>query len=101
MKDSSEVRIAVIGQKDSVLAFRALGMDIFFTDENDGQVILSDLVKQGYPIILMTEHEYMLNTELVEKHNETAYPVILPVPDGISHYGIAMDKITANMERLK
>ena len=49
-------KIAVIGDKDSVLAFRALGVHVFTAIEgNDARRIIDKLAKEGYGIIYITE----------------------------------------------
>ena len=63
-------KIAVIGDKDSVLAFRALGVHVFTAIEgNDARKIVDKLAKDEYGIIFITE-------QLAQE-----------IPDTIAHYG--------------
>ena len=49
-------KIAVMGDRDSVLGFRALGLDVFFCDEAEaGRKTLHRLAQQDYAVIYITE----------------------------------------------
>jgi len=100
MKDSNENHIAVVGNKDTVLVFKALGMDVYFPNEdNSAASILKQLVEYGYRIILITEREAILAGNYIESLTTTPYPIILPIPDGVGNYGLAAGKIAANIEK--
>jgi len=100
MNDSNENHIAVIGDKDTVLVFKALGMDVYFPNEDvNSKEILKQLVEYGYHIILITEREAILAGDYIESLADMPYPIILPIPDGVGNYGLGMGKITANIEK--
>jgi len=100
MSDLNENHIAVVGDKDTVLAFKALGMDVYFPNEdNSAASILKQLVEFGYHIILITEREAILAGDYIESLADKPYPIILPIPDGVGNYGIAAGKISANIEK--
>ena len=49
-------KIAVIGDRDSVLGFRALGLDVFPTEDTDaGRRMLHRLAQEDYAVIYITE----------------------------------------------
>ena len=49
-------KIAVIGDRDSVLGFRALGLDVFPTEDTDaGRRTLHRLAQEDYAVIYITE----------------------------------------------
>src|SRR5699024_8853325 len=49
-------KIAVLGDRDSVLGFRALGLDTFFVeDTEEARHTLHRLARENYAIIYMTE----------------------------------------------
>ena len=48
-------KIAVIGDKDSVLAFKILGVDVFITlDGQEARKTIDRIAKKGYGIIFVT-----------------------------------------------
>ena len=100
MKDLSENHIAVVGDKDTVLVFKALGMDVYFPNEDTNSTgILKQLVEYGYHIILITEREAILAGDYIESLADNPYPIVLPIPDGVGNYGLAAGKIAANIEK--
>ena len=49
-------KIAVIGDRDSVLGFRALGLDVFPIEDTDaGRRTLHRLAQEDYAVIYITE----------------------------------------------
>ena len=62
-------KIAVMGDRDSVLGFRALGLDVFFCDEAEaGRKTLHRLAQQDYAVIYITEQlAQELDTRVIER----------------------------------
>ena len=49
-------KIAVLGDRDSVLGFRALGLDVFFADDAEtARKTLHRLAQESYAVIYVTE----------------------------------------------
>lgn len=84
-------RMGVIGDRDSVLAFKALGMEVFdaASGAEAGQ-ILRRLIREEFAVVLITEQLAAENAELIKKYKPTAYPAIIPVPgiDGTNGFGL-------------
>ena len=61
-------KIAVIGDRDSVLGFRALGLDVFPTEDTDaGRRTLHRLAQEDYAVIYITEQlAQQLTAEMAE-----------------------------------
>ena len=98
------MKIAAVGEKDAILVFKALGMDVFFATEADKiKKTILDLEEQGYSIIFITENEAIKVEAFLRTFDSKPYPVILSVPDGRSgtqeEGGFAIQKIIKNMER--
>jgi len=94
-------KFAVMGSKDAVLIFKALGMDVYFTDNINPQTVLYDLVSQQYPVILVTERDAHSIAGTIDKFASVPYPIILPIPDGISNLGRGNEILTANIEKAR
>ena len=98
MKNSS--RIAVIGERDSILAFKALGMDVFpCTETLNIKAIIRDLSEQEYSIILITENEAEKVEDYINRMKKQPYPIILPIPDGAHNTSFGMKKMYENIEK--
>lgn len=96
----TDVKVAAVGRHESILLFSAAGVKTVpaDTDEQAFQAVKS-LVKNGAQVIFLTENYAAALEEPLSRYRESAYPVILPVPEksGPTGYGIA--KINANMEK--
>ena len=51
-------KIAIVGDKDSVLAFKILGVDVYISlDAQEARKIIDRISKEGYGIIFVTEQD--------------------------------------------
>ena len=58
-------KIGVIGDRESVLGFKAIGLDVFpCSRSEDAEKVLHRLAKEGYAIIYITE---VLASEMIEE----------------------------------
>lgn len=88
-------KIAVMGDRDSIYGFAALGLDVFPISDNDsGAKTLRDLAERDYAVIYITEAlTKELETE-IDRYRENPLPAIIPIPGvhGNTGMGIAMVK---------
>jgi V/A-type H+-transporting ATPase subunit F len=94
-----EGKTAIIGNGESVLAFKAGGVDAFTAvDEKDARTLLRRLAK-SYKVIFITDDLARPLDDLIRRFNEQAYPIVVPVPseNGVSSY--ARDKMREETER--
>ena len=91
--------MAIIGDGDSILAFKAVGVEAFpVKDVKDAESTLKKLVKD-YKIIFVTENIAIGLDAIIKRYLSEPYPIIIPVPgeEGTNGYGLngikrAMDK---------
>jgi len=95
-----ENKIAAVGDKDTVLAFKALGFSTFYTTTADElkQTIL-DLDKKSYSLIFIPEYEAIRVEEFLRTYDTRPYPIILTIPDGRGDGNFAIQKLVQNMLR--
>lgn len=92
-------KIAVIGSKDSVLVFKAVGCDVFGVDnENKTRVALNKAISR-YKIILITDDYAKYVEDIISDTKTSAYPVVLVIPSGTKKSSYALDKINEDVER--
>ena len=92
-------RMAILGEGDSVLAFKAGGVDAYYaSDREQAKDILRKLAKE-YAVIFITEKLAGEMDDLLTKFNHSPYPVILPVPTGDGSDGYAKAKMKERMEK--
>lgn len=92
--------IGVIGDRDAVLLFKAVGLDVFFADDaTQASRTLSRLAREGYRVIFLTEQLYTQCSETVAKYQSEAFPAIIPIPGSESAQGVGMAELKANVEK--
>jgi len=92
-------KMAVIGDYDSILAFKAGGLDVFGVDNaKDAKDTIKKIAKD-YQIILLTDNYAKENAEYLKRFLEEPYPIILTIPSKDGDSGYAMDMIKEEMER--
>lgn len=78
------LKVAVMGDYDSIYGFGALGLDIYPADEKaEAAQILKKLADGTYPIIYITEALAEQIEEEIDRYKEMVSPAIILIP-GIS-----------------
>lgn len=95
-----QTKIAIIGDKGSVMGFKAVGFDVYEA-ENDSPIgeLVAGLAKNEYGIIFVTEELIASNYDVVETYKDDMLPAIIPVPSRNGSLNIGMDNIHKNVER--
>ncbi|SHI63274.1 V-type ATP synthase subunit F [Parasporobacterium paucivorans] len=77
-------KIAVLGDRDSIYGFAALGLDTYPVDDQEtGAATLKRLADSEYAVIYVTESlQNLLMTE-IDKYRTLRLPAIIPIP-GVS-----------------
>ena len=93
-------KIGVIGDRDSVLLFKAVGLDVFFEDEGvSANRTLHRLAREGYVTIFVTEKLFAACAETIEEFKSQAYPAIIPIPDNQGSHGVGEKILRQNVEK--
>jgi len=93
-------KLAAIGDKDTVLAFRALGIETFYaTEAHEIKKTIIELDTGDYTIIFITNECAAKVTEFLASFDEKPYPIILSIPDGQGGENFSIQRIIKNMER--
>jgi V/A-type H+-transporting ATPase subunit F len=93
-------KIGVIGEKDSIGCFRALGLDVFHEESARGIArTLDRMAKENYAVIFITEQAAALAQETIEKYKSLPFPAVIPIPSGKGSLGIGLSGIRKNVEK--
>ena len=93
-------KIGVIGDRASVLGFRAVGLDVFPTDDADeARKTLKRLAKEDFAIIYVTEQLYQYMQDEVDEYTDLRIPAIIPIPGRDGSLGIGMKSVKKSVER--
>lgn len=93
-------KIGVIGDRESILGFKAVGLDVFPVDDPDeARKILKRIAKEDFAIIYITEQLYQFMMEEVDEYTDSRLPAIIPIPGKDGTLGIGMTSVKKSVER--
>jgi len=92
-------KIGVIGDKDSVLGFKALGMDVFPAEGEEVKKAVNRLAHDEYAIIFITEQAASTAQETIDAYKTVPFPAIIPIPNNRGTNGMGMAAIRHNVEK--
>jgi V/A-type H+/Na+-transporting ATPase subunit F len=97
MRDSCEsgvYKIAVIGDTDSIIGFRALGAAVMeaATPGAAGD-LLRQAVDEGFAVIFITEPCFSANQDYIRSLRSRKLPAVIPIPSMAGVTGIGMAQV--------
>lgn len=93
-------KIGVIGDKDSVLGFSALGLSVFPTGSvGETEELLEKLAKEDYAILYITEQAAQYSIGLIERYKAQKTPAIILIPSKEGPIGIGMEQVHRSVEK--
>jgi V/A-type H+-transporting ATPase subunit F len=93
-------KIGVIGDRESILGFKAVGLDVFpIDDPEEAKKILKRIAKEDFAIIYITEQLYQFMMEEVDEYTDSRLPAIIPIPGKDGTLGIGMTSVKKSVER--
>ena len=95
-------RIGVIGDKDSVLIFKAFGLDVYpvaLGDKEENRKLVDRLARESYGIIFITEQIAEEISETIDRYNNELTPGIILIPGSTGSLGIGLARVRDNVER--
>lgn len=93
-------KIAVVGDKDSVLAFKALGVDVFTVyDGDEARKTVDTIARDRYGIIFITEQVASMIPETIGRYDKEIVPTVILIPSNQGTLNIGMDRINENVEK--
>ena len=92
--------IAFIGDRDTVWPFKALGTNVFFSDEHESLLqLVNQVLQQQFKIVFVTEDVYENVRERIDGFAEESTPTITIVPSVKGSRGIALQRIRDSVRR--
>lgn len=93
-------KIAVIGDKESILGFSAIGMDIYPAyEEEDVKKILPKLIEENYAIIYITENVSIKSEKYLEKIKKEKIPAIVTIPSNTGNLKYGQNRIKEMVQK--
>lgn len=93
-------KIGIIGDKDSVLGFKALGLSVFpVTQPSEAEKILHQMAKERFAVIYVTEQVAKDIVESIDHYKDSRFPAIIPIPGNQGVLGMGMQGVKKSVER--
>lgn len=93
-------KIAVIGEKESVLGFKAVGFDTFEARSNEEtRALIHRLAGEEYGILFITEHVLAPIIDVLDDYKDSQLPAIIPIPGTKGSLGLGMSNVRKSVER--
>lgn len=93
-------KIAVIGDRESVVGFAAIGLETFIlTDKSLAAKKLRELSKNNYSVVYITEAVAAEITDEIDKYKDSVTPAVILIPGVSGNTGNGMSSITQSVIR--
>lgn len=93
-------KIGVIGDKDSILGFKAVGFDCFEArDAAEAARALHTAAAGEYAVIYITEQMAAEIIDAIDRYKEARFPAVIPIPGSAGTTGLGMMNVKKSVER--
>lgn len=93
-------KIAVIGDKESVLGYKAVGFHTFVSaSPAEDRTLVDRLAKDDYGVIFITEQALSPIVDILEKYKNDKIPAIIPLPSKDGTLGLGIRNVKSSVER--
>lgn len=100
MDKLEQMGTAVVGDRDSIYCYAALGLDVFPTDDAaEAKKTVHNLAAQRYAVVFITEQLASQMEDVIEQYRDDMIPAIIPIPGIIGNTGCGLDAVKKSVER--
>lgn len=97
---TQKTKIAVIGDHDSIMIFKALGFKTIASQNKEIiEKKIEELAEAHYSVIYITEKEALLVGDTIDKYKTEPFPAIIPIPGKGGSNGFGMKGVRVNVEK--
>ena len=93
-------KVGIIGDKDSIMGFLALGIDTFPAYEADEiKRTIHKMAEENYAVIYITEQASLLAKDFIARYKDNPLPAIIVIPGIGGSMGLGMNEIRESSKR--
>lgn len=93
-------KIAVMGDRDSILGFQALGLDVFPSEDiTEARRTLHKLSRGDYAVIYITEQLASQLSADIARYKDSVTPAIILIPGKSGSLGLGSSALQSAVER--
>lgn len=92
--------IAVVGEKESVLGFKAVGFTVYETASSaEAEAVLEKLHREQVGIVFITEETLLPIAHVLDRYKDSILPAIIPIPGRSGTRGLGLRNVSKSVER--
>jgi V/A-type H+-transporting ATPase subunit F len=92
-------KMGVLGDRDSVMAFKAAGLDVFPVDGAEAAGRTLHKMAKAYKVIFVTEQIAAGIPEAIGRYKAQPYPAVILIPSSKGSTGLGMQNVRRNVEK--
>ncbi len=93
-------KIAAIGDDDCLLAYKAIGIEVFpVKDYREAHRLILKMANEDYGVIFLSESLSKEMEETLTRFREKLVPAIVLVPDALGTTGLGMAELKKSVEK--
>lgn len=93
-------KIGIVGDKDSILGFKALGLSVFpVANSIEGAEVVDRLAGEEYAVIFIIEDIAKDMIQTMDKYKDRRFPALIMLPGNGGPIGIGMMNVKKSVER--
>ena len=93
-------KVGVIGDADSVTAFKAVGLEVFAAaDAASARELVRRLTRENFAVLFLTEEYAKANEDLLTRAKAKTYPAIIPIPTSRGSTGFGLEGVRKDVEK--
>lgn len=93
-------KVGVIGDLDSIIGFRALGMDVLPVKTGaEARQALGDLIAENAAVIFLTEPFAASVADIMDEVAERQLPAIILIPSASERTSVGLDRLRQSVRR--
>lgn len=93
-------KIGVVGDKDSILGFKALGLSVFpVTEPQEASRLINRMARDNYAVIFLTESIAKDIGETIERYKGEPFPAIILIPGNQGSMGLGIQDVKKSVEK--
>lgn len=93
-------KVCVVGDKDSIFAFKSLGVEVFpCINSEEARRTIDKLAIKNYAVIFVTENIAKDIMDTIDRYQKKNVPAIVLIPSSQGSLGIGIKKISDSVEK--
>jgi len=92
--------IGVIGPRDAVIGFKAVGIAVYPAESGiEASRLINRLSRENFSVLFVTEELYVAAQETISSYKDDPFPAIIPIPGSQGSLGIGLAGVKENIKK--